>query len=118
MVHKTNVTLIPPSFFPQIQCLYKAEGLYTKALYPEAALQSYIYKKAFWKYAANLQENTISPVHLLHILRAPFPKNTSGRLLVIIAAILEGGFGVTFLHLRKSVCAKEHFVHHCLKTEN
>ena len=58
------------------------------------------FKKVFWKYAANLQENAhvelrlhislywitlrdgCSPVNLLHIFRTPFSKNTSRRLLL------------------------------------
>ena len=67
------------------------------SLYVEAALPKSSYKKAFWKYAANLQENThaevqsnfieitlwhwCSPINLLHISRTPVPKNTSGGLL-------------------------------------
>ena len=50
------------------------------------------FEKGFWKYAANLQENThaevrfalqhgCSPVNLLHIFRTLFSTNTSGRLL-------------------------------------
>ena len=50
--------------------------------------------KGVLKYAAKLQEKThaevrfqlkllvFAPVNLLHILRTPFPKNTSGRLLL------------------------------------
>ena len=63
---------------------------------PEVFLE----KDVFCKYPANLQENRIcrstmkknfieitlqhgcSPVNLLHIFRTPFPKNTSGRLLL------------------------------------
>ena len=48
--------------------------------------------KVFWKYAANLPKNThaevvlhgCSPVNLLHIFRTPFPRNTSGWLLLIL----------------------------------
>ena len=53
----------------------------------------------FWKYAANLQENTqipfqhgCSPAHLLHIFRAPFPKNTSGRMLLDKITTFHGFF--------------------------
>ena len=58
----------------------------------KAAIQRCPQEKVFWKYAANLQENTqanfieitlrhgCSPVHLLHILRTPLPKNNSERL--------------------------------------
>ena len=59
----------------------------------EAATQRCSMKKVFWKYTANLQENNhaevwitlrhcYSPVNLLHIFRIPFPRNTSGRLLL------------------------------------
>ena len=64
----------------------------------EAVLQRCSYKKLFWKYAVNLQENThaeaqcnfieialwhgCSPVNLLHIFRTPFLKNSSGGLLL------------------------------------
>ena len=54
----------------------------------EAAHQRCSYKKVFWKYAADLQENTNAevwfkfPISLLHIFRIPFPKNTSGWLLL------------------------------------
>ena len=64
----------------------------------EAATQRCPYEKVFWKYAANLQENThaevqsnfietalrhgCSPANLLHISRASFFKNTSGQLLL------------------------------------
>ena len=67
---------------------------------PEAAIQRCSVEKMFWKYAADLQENTptkllcnfieialpygCSPVNLLHIFRKTFPKNTSERLLLII----------------------------------
>ena len=55
----------------------------------EAALHRCFYKKMFWKYAVDLQENNhdkvrshfshfCSPVNLLHIFRTPFHKNTSG----------------------------------------
>ena len=64
----------------------------------EAALQRCSYKKVFWKYLANLLENThvevwyqssfieitlrhgCSPLNLQHFFRAPFPKNTFGGL--------------------------------------
>ena len=59
----------------------------------EVVLQRYSYKKVFWKFAANFQEHTHaevwfhtsawgSLVNLLHIFRTPFPKNTSGGLLL------------------------------------
>ena len=62
----------------------------------ETALHRYSYKKLFWKYAANLQENAhaevwfieiklrhgCSLVNLLHTFRTSFPKNTSGGLLL------------------------------------
>ena len=34
----------------------------SSSVYSEAALQSCSYKKVFWKYAANLQENTHAEV--------------------------------------------------------
>ena len=57
-------------------------------------------EKMFWKYAANLKENThaavwfrqitlrhgCSPVNLLYIFRTPFLKNTSGWLLLLISS--------------------------------
>ena len=69
-------------------------------------------KKVFWKYAVNLQENTqakvwfqtttallkshfsirCSPVNLLRIFRTPFPKNTSGRLLLNVLIQVLGQF--------------------------
>ena len=64
----------------------------------EAAVQRCSQEKVFWKYAANLQENAhtevqsnfieitlrhrCSVVNLQHIFRTPFPKNTSGWLLL------------------------------------
>ena len=70
----------------------------------EAAIQRCSHKTVFWKYAANLQDNThaevrfqikllcnfieialrhgCSLVNLLHIFRTPFPQNTSRRLLL------------------------------------
>ena len=64
----------------------------------EAATQRCSWEKVFWKYAAigvlrcsiKLQSNFTeialrhgcSPVNLLHIFRTPFPKNTSGQLLL------------------------------------
>ena len=76
--------------------------------YLEAAIERCSQKKMFWKYAANSQEKRpcrskisiklesnfieitlghgCSPVNLLHIFRAPFLKNTSGRLLLNIAS--------------------------------
>ena len=70
----------------------------------EAAIQRCSHKTVFWKYAANLQDNThaevrfqikllcnfieialrhgFSPVNLLPIFRTPFLKNTSGQLLL------------------------------------
>ena len=62
----------------------------------EAAVQGCSSEKVYWKYAADLQENTHakcnfieislrhwrSPVNLLHFFRTPFRKNTSGRLLL------------------------------------
>ena len=70
-------------------------------IFIEAAVQRFSQEKVFWKYAANLQENTddlcwsvinnfieitlrhaCSPVNLLHIFRTPFLKKTSGRLLL------------------------------------
>ena len=72
----------------------------------EAAVQRCFYEKVFWKYTANLQENTHAtvqfnkdakqhywnrtsawvcpPVNLQHIFRTPFPKNTFGWLLLKI----------------------------------
>ena len=41
-------------------------------------------EKGFWKYAANLQENTHANVWF-HIFRAPFPRNTSGGLLLFFS---------------------------------
>ena len=63
--------------------------------YPtEANLQRCSEEKVFWKYVPNLQENTSVEValqlywnytsawvNLLHILRTPFPQDTSGELL-------------------------------------
>ena len=69
-------------------------------------------EKGFWKYAVNLQENTqakvwfqtittllkshfsirCSPVNLLHIFRTPFPKNTSGGLLLNVLIQVLGQF--------------------------
>ena len=64
----------------------------------EAAVQRCSQEKVFWKYAANLQENAhtevqsnfieitlrhrCSVVNLQHIFRTPFPKNTSGWMLL------------------------------------
>ena len=58
----------------------------------EATFQKCFLEKVFRKNAANSQENTnfieitlrheCSPVNLLHILRTPFPKNTSRGLLL------------------------------------
>ena len=56
-----------------------------------------VFRKMFWKYAANLPEKThadvwfiefalwhgCSPVNSLHIFRTQFPKNTSRRLLLL-----------------------------------
>ena len=70
--------------------------------FPEAATWGCSYEKVFWRYAANLQENTqsvisiklqsnfieitlghgCSPVNLLHMFRIPFPRNTFGWLLL------------------------------------
>ena len=67
---------------------------------PEAALHRCSYKKLFWKYAANLQENNgvvfnkvaifieitlphvCFPLNLLYIFRTPFYKNTYEGLLL------------------------------------
>ena len=62
----------------------------------------------FWKYAANLQENTHAEVlcnfieialqhgcfstNLQHIFRTSFPKNTSGRLLLLTAIVSYPGW--------------------------
>ena len=62
--------------------------------------QPSIEEKMFWKYEANLQENThakmwfhnsvwVSPVNFLHIFWTPFPKNTSWWLLLTITAICK-----------------------------
>ena len=72
----------------------------------------------FWKYAANLQENTdvkcdfnkvfcnfteiplrygYSPVNLLHIFRTSFYKNTYGRLLLLLSETVT--IGKNFLNL-------------------
>ena len=58
----------------------------------EATFQKCFLEKVFRKNAANSQENTnfieitlwheCSPINLLHILRTPFPKNTSKGLLL------------------------------------
>ena len=40
--------------------------------YPEAALERCSYKKVFWKYAANLQENTYAEVCLATLLKSHF----------------------------------------------
>ena len=71
----------------------------------EAFIQRCSYKKVFWNYAANLQENThaevwfqssfikitlwhgFTHVNLLHIFRTPFPKNNFGWLLLNEAEI-------------------------------
>ena len=45
-------------------------------------------EKGFWKYAANLQENTHANVWF-HIFRAPFPRNTSGELLLFLKCFLR-----------------------------
>ena len=65
----------------------------------EGTLHRCSYKKVFWKYVANLQENThvevrlqksykawhgCSTVNLVHIFRIPFPKNTYGGLFLLI----------------------------------
>ena len=76
--------------------------LISRSSYPEVFL-----RHLFWKYVANLQENThaevwfqssccsfieitlrhgSSPVNLLHIFRIPFPRNTSGWLLLYFIA--------------------------------
>ena len=72
----------------------------------ELALQRYWFfkEKIFWKYAANLEENTyaevwlkkievilrhgFSPVNLLHIFRTTFYKNNSGGLLPLLWRII------------------------------
>ena len=61
--------------------------------YTGAALQRCSLEKVFWKYAANLQENTHTeitlqhwcfPLNLRHIFGTPFSKNTSEGLLLKI----------------------------------
>ena len=60
---------------------------------PEVALHRCSYKKVFWNYAANLQENThaemrfrhgYSPVNLLRIFITRFPINTFGGLPLLV----------------------------------
>ena len=90
-----------------IAMIKRIMALINKAWYTEAAavLHSCYCKKVFWKYAANLLENThtkcdfnifakqitlleitlqhwYSPVHLLHNFRTPFSKITSHWLLL------------------------------------
>ena len=78
----------------------------------EAATQMCSYEKVFWKYAANLQENThpcrsviliklqsnfieitlrhgCSSVKLLHVSRTPFPRNASGWLFLSLRSSRE-----------------------------
>ena len=78
---------------------------YFKLIFPEAATQRCSYEKVFRKYVANLQEDThaevqsnfieitlrhgCSPVNLLHIFKTPFPRNTSGWLLLFFFSTLN-----------------------------
>ena len=78
--------------------------------FAEAAVQRCSQEKAFWKYVANLLENTCacrnaisikllcnfveitlrhgcSPVNLLHIFRTTFLRNTSGQLLLTLGTL-------------------------------
>ena len=87
-----------------------AVNYFQKKHLSEAAVSRCSLKKVFWKYAANLLENTHEEVQfqaillkshfgmgvLLQIccifLRTPFPKNTSGRLLLTLNDVLNTGF--------------------------
>ena len=88
---------------------YNVDGVIRIAKWndPEVVTQKCSWEKVFWKYAANLQENThvevwlqsnfievtlqhvCSPVNLLHIFRKPFLKNTSEWLLLNDLKILH-----------------------------
>ena len=88
-------------------------GWITGCTSTEATFQRCSYKEVFWNNAANLQENTHAevwfdkatcnfieitlrhgcfPVYLLHIFRTPFPKNTSGGLLLSLIFALTNYF--------------------------
>ena len=54
--------------------------IYRRAPMPKCDFNKAAKKKVFWKYAANIQENTHAEVWFQH----PFLKNTSGRLLLNI----------------------------------
>ena len=80
------------------RCSENMLQIYRRAPMPKCDFNKAAKKKVFWKYAANIQENTHAEVlqsnfieitlrhgcslaNLLHILRTPFLKNTSGQLL-------------------------------------
>ena len=106
--------------------------LITPRLYSEAVLQRCSWEKVFWKYAANLQENThaevrfglsckqlywnrtsarvCSPVNLPHIFRTTFLKNTSGWLLLKIFFCENNNFGVYGLFFRILVMYYECYI--------
>ena len=81
------------SYNPHNKIIFSHIESTSRSSHPEVFLE-----KVFWKYIANLQENThaevwfqqsckakwhgCSPVNLLYIIRAPFLKNTSRRLLL------------------------------------
>ena len=83
-----------------------------QALEVKQSFIGFLIKEVFSKYAANLQKNTLaeiplrhwcSPVNLLHIFRTPFPKNTSGGLLLRLTCKL-GSSNVASLFLFYSHC--------------
>ena len=97
----------------------------TSFLISDAAIQRCSYEKVFWKYVANLLENTkcgnaisikllcnfieitlrhgCSPANSLHIFRTPFLKNISGWPLLSFNNLIKG---VCFLRDNKTVIGR------------
>ena len=109
LVKWTPPRMFSKEFFKILRTGPLQSTIKTAVAMTEAALHRCSYKKVFWKYPANLQvkkpcrsvisvtlQNNFteiklrygcSPVNLLHIFRAPFPKNTYGGLLLQWASL-------------------------------
>ena len=102
------------------------------ANFSEAAVQRCSQEKVFWKYAANLQENSHAEVRFAlqlywnrtsawvfssksaDIFRTPFPRNTSGWLLLNFSNILsrrsEIYLNISKIVFQHIICSKQ-FLH-------
>ena len=88
---------------------------------PETALQNCSNEKVFWKYTANFLEKPMPKfdfnkvtkhrcINLLRILRTPFPKNTSGGLLLFLLSLNLSRWETAWNETKYGVFSGSHFL--------